>query len=380
MIEVCRICSGIFFPEPLAVYHNMPALAQHLPEQADLPADSGVDLHVSQCSCCGLIQLQNAPVHYYREVIRSSAFSAEMKAFRVKQFANWVRTNDLEQKKIIEIGCGGGEFLDILKKTGAQVYGLEYSEKLIKACHKKNLRVQKGYLGDADCQLTEGPFEAFIILNWLEHLPDLNTVLRKLATSLTDNAVGLVEVPNFDMIQRNNAFSEFIVDHLYYFTAKTLTRTLEINGFAVTSCREIWHDYVLSAEVKKTPRLELAGFRETQEKLLHDLKKFLAPYDRAEVVIWGASHQAFTVMALAQLQDKVSFVVDSASFKQGRYTPVSHLPILAPESLQASVVRAVIVMASSYSDEVLGIIRERFGNKIRVAILRENKLEVCDDQ
>ena len=68
-------------------------------------------------------------------------------------------------------------------------------------------------------------------------------------------------------------------------------------------------------------------------------------------------------------------IVDSAPFKQNKYTPATHLPIVAPEKLIADKVDAVIVMAAGYSDEVAGIIKRKFNN-IQIAVLRDFGLEI----
>ena len=52
------------------------------------------------------------------------------------------------------------------------------------------------------------------------------------------------------------------------------------------------------------------------------------------VAVWGASHQALTLLALARATN-VAYVVDSAPFKQGRLTPATHLRVVAPAHLAA---------------------------------------------
>ena len=127
MIEYCRVCKQDFFQEPLLRLEDMPKGAQHLPETSLLANEKGVALEVYQCSKCGLVQLNNEPVPYYKEVIRASAFSQEMKEFRIKQFDEFVRKYSLANKKVIEIGAGQGEYLSLMKNAGADAYGTEYS-------------------------------------------------------------------------------------------------------------------------------------------------------------------------------------------------------------------------------------------------------------
>jgi hypothetical protein len=78
---------------------------------------------------------------------------------------------------------------------------------------------------------------------------------------------------------------------------------------------------------------------------------------------------------MMQLADTIRYVVDSAPFKQGKYTPATHLPIVAPETLNSDPVDAVIVIAASYSDEVVRILRQRFPGIANVSILRNSRLE-----
>ena len=92
--------------------------------------------------------------------------------------------------------------------------------------------------------------------------------------------------------------------------------------------------------------------------------------------MWGAGHQALAVIALANIQDRICYVVDSAPFKQGKYTPASHLPIVSPDELISNSVDAVIVMAASYSDEVANTLRLKYPADLEIAILRDYGLEI----
>jgi len=374
-INKCRVCGNKFFKEPLLRYENMPKAAQFLPDTETLESDKGVDLEVCQCSGCGLVQLSNDPVPYYKEVIRATTISKEMKEFRIKQFANFVQKFSLKRKKNIEIGCGRGEYLSIMQQSGVEGYGLEYSEESVKQCTKDSLKVSKGFIANPDDKIDDAPFNAFFILNFLEHLPDPNSTLRGIYNNLTDDAVGLIEVPNFDMILRKKLFSEFIGDHLFYFTKETLSMTLRLSGFEVTECNEVWHDYIISTIVKKRQKLGISHFYKHQEQLKNEIEAYIHRFEDKKVAIWGAGHQALAIISLINLADKIKYVVDSAPFKQGKYTPATHIPIVSPEALGSDPVDAVIVMAASYSDEVAMIIRQKFDRNIDISILRDFGLE-----
>jgi len=375
-IRNCRVCAQSFFKEPLLRYENMPRAAQHFPDEASLEAERGANLTVCQCSECGLVQLSEPPVPYYRDVIRAAAVSEPVKAFKTEQFSRLVEKYGLQGKKVIEIGCGKGEFLSLWKSSGVQVYGLEHAETSVKHCLENGLSVFQGYLDAGEFQLPNGPFDAFALLMFLEHMPDPNASLRGIHNNLVEDAVGLIEVPNFDMVVRNNVFSEFIADHLLYFTRETLQFTLHLNGFEILECGELRDDYVLSAIVRKRKSLDLLDFHAAQDSVRQEIETFIDRFPPRSVAIWGAGHQALAMISLTGIADKIKYVVDSAPFKQGKFTPASHLPIVSPDTLKLSPVSALIVMAASYSDEVAGIVRQRYGDDLPLSILRESHLEI----
>ena len=374
-VSNCRVCSGPFLKSPLLQYQNMPKAAQYLPDIESIKEDKGVTLRVCQCSCCGLVQLDSAPVSYYREVIRAAAVSSEMAEFRRKQFGAFVEAQSLRGRKILEIGCGGGEYLSILEKSGVDAYGVEYSPSAVERCVNNGLKVTTGFVDGPGAIVKGGPFDAFLILNFLEHLPDQCATLRGIFNNLTADGIGLIEVPNFDMIVRKKLFSEFTADHLFYFTRNTLTTTLSRNGFDILECSEEWHGYILSAIVRKRSRLDLSELQDCQTHLIAELSEYVHRFNDKRVAIWGAGHQAFALMSMMDVTQRIRYVVDSAPFKQGKFTPATHLPIVAPSTLESDPVDAVIVMAASYSDEVAGIVREEFGRRMDVVILRDYGLE-----
>jgi len=373
----CRVC-GKSFPETrLLHFENMPKAAQFLPDAESLAQDRGVDLDVYQCSGCGLVQTGNEPVPYYKEVVRAAAFSEEMKAFRREQFGAFVEKYALQGKKLIEIGCGRGEYLTLLQEAGLEAYGVEYAEQSVQHCIDHGLRVTRGFVDSATYPLAQAPYDAFAVLNFLEHWPDPNASLSGIANNLCDGGIGLVEVPNFDMILRKNLFTEFISDHIFYFTRETLETTLRLNGFEVIECSEVWYGYILSAVVRKRSACGVSPFDASRRQIKREINDYVSRFRGKGVAIWGAGHQALATIALLGLAGEIKYVVDSAPFKQNKYTPANHIPIVAPERLNSDPVGAIIVMAASYSDEVAKTIRQGFGDAISVAILRDFGLEMA---
>lgn len=376
-VNKCRACGGSFYKNKILELNNMPKAAQHMPEKKGLSADKDIKLEIKQCSSCGLIQLSNEPVSYYKNVIRATAVSGEMKSFREKQFKSFIRENNLKGKKVLEIGCGRGDYLSIMDKSGVKAFGIENDLAAVNYCKNAGLHAVKGFVSGHSYKIKNAPFDGFYMMSFLEHLPNLRGVMAGIRNNLTDGARGLVEVPNFDMMLKKNLYAELIIDHLFYFTVDSLKTFLSNNGFAVIKYMPVWHDYILSAVVKKRKPVSLKNADIYFAKLKKEVLNFIKQQAKrgGTIAVWGAGHQAFTVISACGLKDRIKYVVDSAPFKQGKYTPATHIPIVAPSMLDKNPVDAIIIMAGSYSDEIAGIIKNKYGNSVKVGILNNNHIK-----
>ncbi|MCX6727090.1 MAG: class I SAM-dependent methyltransferase [Candidatus Shapirobacteria bacterium] len=298
-----------------------------------------------------------------------------MLKFRRDQFGDFVKRYNLKNKKVMEVGCGKGEYLKLMRETGAEVYGIENADESVVECKKNNLVVKKGFVESTDYRFFKTPVEAFFILNFLEHLPEINNVLRGIRNNLNPGGLGLIEVPYFDL-ERKMIFTELVADHLFYFTLDSLRYVLEFNGFEILEMKVVWHGFIVSVIVRKRTLVGLANFEENKERLGNEIAHFFAMGGGGGVAIWGASHQALEILSLYNFNDKVKFVIDSAKFKQGKFTPASHVPIVSPEYFDSHRVKAMLILAAGYSEEVSKIIRNKYGNKINLALIKDMGLEI----
>lgn len=370
----CRCCGERFHSAPVLAYHNMPARAQDFPTKTTLDMDRGIDLEILQCPACGLIQIGGEPVDYYRDVLRAVGISEDMRRFRREYFQSFITRFRLEKWRIIEIGAGCGEYMELFAELGANVFGLEHRAESVEIGLKKGLRVYQGFVEGPETELPGGPYDAFYMMSYLEHIPDPNDFLQGIAQGIKEDGVGIVEVPNGDFILQNHLFSEFMLDHLSYFTEGTLRFLLEKNGFQVLSCDSIWNDYILSAVVqKRTIRTQWDRFRDHQDELVRSIREYADKVcsSGGRLAVWGAGHQALALLSLAGLRDRVICVVDSAPFKQGRYTPATHIPVVSPEQIGQKRISAVLIMAGSYTQEIVRIMRKSWP-EVSIAAVGEN--------
>lgn len=371
----CRCCANIITEKPSLSYKNMPGKAQNFPDINTVSDDKGMDIDVYQCPFCGLIQILQEPVYYYKDVIRAVAVSEDMREFRKDYFKSFVAECQLQGKKIIEIGAGSGEYMEMMAQNNVRVYGLEHLHQSVEKAKSRGLQIFEGFVEDADYKIPEAPYDGFYIMNFLEHIPLPREFMKGIAANLKREAYGIVEVPNGDFIIRNQMFSEFMLDHLAYFTKETLTLLLESSGFEIKSCQVIWKDYIISAIVKKRNKFDANSFIVKQDNLVRAINDFLDDMKKngKKVAVWGAGHQALATIAMAEMQDKIECVIDSANFKQNKYTPATHIPIYAPDKIDELDIGVILVMAGSYSDEVCRMIRTKYENIVIKTIVFEEE-------
>ena len=369
----CRICSANLSDKDVLIFSNMPQSAQGFLKKSELDKDFGEDIHLKQCKYCGLVQAYGEPVSYYRDVIRASGVSTQMRRFRIDQYTDWVGRCGLQGKKIIEIGCGRGEYLDFMEETDAMVFGMEHDPSSVKEAIQAGHHVFEGFIEDDNYVIPEAPYARFFMMNFLEHIPEPVGFLRAISDNLESEAYGLIEVPDFSMMIARSLYSEFIQDHLSYFTEDTFGQLLRLCGFDVLSVKSIWNGYILSAEIKKKTPLDVSGFKNEHINQRSLMKNF---FDRekqkgSRLAVWGAGHQALANLSLLAMSKDIVCVIDSADFKQGMYTPVTHIPIVSPEDMYQYKIDKVIIMAAGYSDEVAGIMESSYPN-IEKVIFDEN--------
>ena len=373
----CIACGAPLWETPLLTLDNMPASAQHMPDAQGVKEDRGLTLDLCQCMGCGLVQFDCEPVDYYRDVIRAGGFSKTMVELRRYQYKHLIDSYHLEGKKFIEVGCGQGEFLKVLSEFPVEVHGIEHDPHLVELARAQGLDVTEGFTETEDTRFAGGLYDVFLSFNFLEHQPDPGTMLQAIYRNLEDDAVGLITVPSFEYIMDHNSYYELIRDHLAYYTFETLTPLLERNGFQVEECEVINRD-TLSVIVRKRQQMDTENLLECYVNLKREMEtymKYLDAWDK-KVAIWGASHQGFTLAATTKLGEKARYIIDSAPFKQGKFAPASHLPIVGPDHFHEHPVDAIIITAPGYTDEIAASIRQKFGTAVEIRAMRSNHLEM----
>ena len=363
----CRICETKFFDQkPILTLDRTPSGAQSFLTFTDLKKDKPHRIELYQCKKCGTVQLVGGTVPYYKDVIRATSISKDLAAFRKKQLDEWVKKNQLYDKTILEIGSGMGDNLPILRDLAPLSVGLENKKESVNYCEKNKLKVIQGFLEPGSNPLGTRKIDAFVTFNFLEHWPDPSGSLEELMKSLTSSFHGIIEVPNFDMILKKKMFAEITRDHLTYFTRKSLKSFLDRCGFEVINIKTVWNGYILSAQVTNKPLINVNIFEDHKKTLIKRINKKLSSFKKNEVAVWGAGHQSLTLLSLGRFENQVSFVIDSAPFKQNRFTPVTHLRIESPAILDNCTIKAILIIAGSYNNEIEQMIIKKYQKQFKI--------------
>lgn len=360
----CIVCGEKLFEMPIFVQHNMPYGVQNLPTEEELLNDTPIDLEVYQCSKCGLIQLNCEPVYYWRDSTRAGERSSALVELNRKHFRYFIDKCALDNKKIVEIGAGKGGFMQTIAEMpeyDIKLYGLENNSEFVciaNASLKKGGIVYKGFIDAEDYSIKGAPFDAFYSLSFPARLVNPCDVFKGIKNNLKPGGYGFVRTISEEYISNEDGFFEITHDLYAYYGIDSLEMLLQKNGFVII---ESWLEppYVC-AIVKARMPFDIMEKWSKIERIIDEVKSFIENKTKngKRIAVWCASHYAFTVLSICELGNKIPYIIDSAPFKQGRYAPASHVPIVAPEHFFNDRVDSILILSDFYVDEIVKQIKE----------------------
>jgi len=137
--------------------------------------------------------------------------------------------------KLLDIGCGSGEYLNVIRQFGWDTYGIELNEKAVYIAQSAGLKVKKG--SAEETRYGDSFFDVVRMWNLLEHTISPRRALSEVARILKKGGYLLVFVPNFYSVDRKY-FGKYwagieIPRHLHHFSAKSLESYLKEAGLVI---------------------------------------------------------------------------------------------------------------------------------------------------
>jgi len=334
------------------------------------------DLRLGFCARCGFITntvfdpaAQALSDKYEETQGFSPTFGAFARGLATKLIERW----DLAGKRALEVGCGKGEFLELLCELG-MAGGTGIDPCWAPGRARPELADRARFLRETYSAQRHGALTGDLVVcrHTLEHIAQPAAFLRELRAGIgaRSDAVVVFEVPDVARVLREGAFWDVYYEHCSYFAPAALEAVFAASGFRV---EDLWTEYdgqylLLAARPADGPQAprrplqedvaELQGlvqsFRRAAAAAIARWREVVArPPGRGRgTVIWGAGSKGVAFLTTLGAGDAVAAAVDVNPFKQGQFMPGTGQEVLAPEALRAVQPGRVIVMNPVYVREI----------------------------
>ena len=344
-------------------------------------------LHAYVCEACFLVQLEEfvAPGDIFSEYAYFSSFSESWVAHAKRYCELMIERFGLgSSSKVVEIASNDGYLLQHFKARNVPVLGIEPAANIAAVAIEKGIPSENVFFGQKtarDVSVRHGHADLLLGNNVLAHVPDLNDFVAGMKILLAPKGVITMEFPHLYQLMKHNQFDTIYHEHFSYFSFYTVEQVFKKHGLTLFDVQELpthggslriygRHENDQSKPVSSAVvelrerelkegynRLETYGafaeqVRETKRKVLD----FLIGARRAgkKVVGYGAPGKGNTLLNYCGIRtDFLDFTVDLNPYKQGKYTPGTHIPILAPDAIKAARPDYIFILPWNLRDEIV---------------------------
>jgi hypothetical protein len=344
-------------------------------------------LHVRVCRQCYLVQVGE----YVRaeEIFGEYAYFSSFSTAWLKHADDYVRmiTERLaldSNSFVIELASNDGYLLQYFVQRGIPNLGIEPAANVAKAAVERGVSTEVAFFDrELGQKLRATGRQADLVLgnNVLAQVPDVNTFVAGVPEVLKPLGTVTFEFPHLMRLFEGNQFDTIYHEHYSYFSLLTVEKIFARHGLTVFDVEELWtHGGSLRIYARHTAdtsrpvsaallalreREEQAGYRkietytgfeeqvrETKRKLLELL--IAAKRDGKRIVGYGAPGKGNTLLNYCGIRtDFIEFTVDRNPYKQGKFLPGTHIPILHPSRLDEVRPDYIFILPWNFKDEIL---------------------------
>jgi len=169
-------------------------------------------------------------------------------------------------RRLLDIGCGLGNYLADKRALGWDVYGVEPASNAVAICRRRGLKVSEGMFDPAKWQ--PDFFDTVTLLQVMEHIDDPQSLLKQIHAVLKPRGILYITVPNIRSIPAK-LFTTYWIGtdvprHYYFYTPETVSRLLINSGFKIVK----W--YTISSTSGYTAALEFALRERVRYRIARD--------------------------------------------------------------------------------------------------------------
>ena len=358
-VKPCRFCKGKNFHSVLNMGQN--ALVNSLLSKEDLKRkEVTYSLEVIRCEDCSLVQVKN-PIDsnkIYKEV-DYLYFSSDMPGLSdyFKEYANDLKERFLSRGDfVIEIGSNDGIMLEHFVDK-CKIFGVDPATNVVLRALKRGIPTVPLFFNERLAEQIAfewGRPKVMYGNNCIAHIDDLDSVMKGVQTLLTGDGVFVVECNYWGGMVKNKNYSLVYHDHFSYFSLKNWADIANKYGMQVFDatvtpaqggslrvfmgksardmskrCLHLIHEEVTTKlntkEVAEQYGKDCVAEAEKLHDVVHKIKK-----EGNIIAGYGAAAKGFSVLKLAHIgKDHISYFVDDSPAKQGKYTPITHIPVVA---------------------------------------------------
>tara|TARA_R110000868_G_scaffold59969_10_gene183966 strand:+ start:2526 stop:3383 length:858 start_codon:yes stop_codon:yes gene_type:complete len=185
-----------------------------------------------------------------------------IRGISLKQKMRLINSCTSSEKKLLDVGCGTGDFLQVAKKDTWEVYGIEPNEHARAIANKKT----DHSVFDVDQLLKFKPNSFDVITLWhvLEHLPNLEEQIQVFKNLLKLDGTLIIAVPNFNSYDAKFYKSHWAAfdapRHLWHFSKSSMSKLVSNKNMKVVKSYPMLFDafYVsLLSEKYRTGHMNL---------------------------------------------------------------------------------------------------------------------------
>lgn len=374
--RTCLVCAGNSL-EPLISIPDVPALCNRLcASEAEARNAPRGTIRLCYCRECGhVVNAGFDPtfVHYDSRFENALGFSSRYRQYAGATADRLIARYGLHQKRIVEIGCGGGDFLRLLCATGNAGEGYDPSQP---DGHEVAGAGSFEIIGRDFRAADAAGADLVCCRHVLEHLDRPADLVRQLRASMAAEGGGVAyfEVPNALFVFDRLSICDIIYEHVSYFLPSSLTRAFSDAGFGIRDSGTGFDDQYLWLEavtdhcrapkaVSSRPDEALyAGFAARFAERVaqwHAWVDGLRSRNR-RAAIWGAGAKGVMFANLLGVSpgDGLDWVVDVNPRKHGHFVPLTGQRIVGPDALRQDPPDLIIIMNQHYEAEIRATISD----------------------